>query len=80
MQLTAVKAAEDGSGLIVRAVNLSEEAVNATLRCHLPIRRASLARMDETSLEELPVENGDSIRISAGPHAVVTFRLEFDTT
>jgi mannosylglycerate hydrolase len=80
MQLTAIKAAEAGSGLIVRAVNLSAHTVTATLTSHLPIRHASRARLDETPLEDLVVEGRGIVRTSAGPHAVVTFRLECDTT
>jgi mannosylglycerate hydrolase len=80
MQVTAVKAAEDGCGLIVRAINLSAIPVTATLSIHLPIRRASLARMDETILGDLPIRDGQTVSTEVTPHQVITFRAEYDTT
>ncbi|MCJ7676526.1 MAG: glycosyl hydrolase-related protein [Anaerolineales bacterium] len=80
MQLTAVMAAEDSRGLIVRAVNLPGDTVTATLTRHVPIQHASLARLDETTLGDLAVRDGHTIGAVAAPHQVLTFRLGYDTT
>jgi alpha-mannosidase len=77
--LTAVKAAEDGQGVIVRLVNLSSGATTALLKTFLPIRQAALVRLDETPERDLLVPDRRTIEIEAGPHQIVTLRLEFET-
>ena len=66
--------------IIVRLVNLSSGEANATLRTHLPIRHASLVRLDETTVRDLGIVDRNTLSLVAGPHQVVTLRLEFDTT
>jgi alpha-mannosidase len=80
VKLTAMKAAEDGQGAIVRLVNLSSGETNAALRTHLPIRHAALVRLDETPVRDLHIVDRNTVSLPAGPHQVVTLRLEFDTT
>ena len=80
LKLTAVKAAEDEHGLIVRLVNPSTNRTRMALRTHLPIHRAALVRLDETPERDLLVNDRQTVEIDAGPHQIVTLRLEFDTT
>jgi mannosylglycerate hydrolase len=80
LKLTAVKAADDGHGVIVRLVNLSPGDTTAALRTHIPIRHAALVRLDETPVRDLYVLDRRTVDLAAGPYQVVTLRLEFDTT
>ncbi len=80
LKLTSVRAAEDGLGLIVRLVNLSSRKDSVALKTFLPIRHAALVRLDETPERDLLVQDRQTVEIDAGPHQIVTLRLEFDTT
>lgn len=76
--LSTVKIAEDGQGLVMRGVNLSHQPLNVGMRCLLPIRSASKARIDETPLEVLPVEKGSQLKMEVGPQEIITLRLDLD--
>jgi alpha-mannosidase len=80
LRLSAVKASEDGCGVIVRVVNLSEEAATASIRTYLPLRSASLVRLDETLVHPLASSNPTCTEFPIGPHQIQTVRLEFQTT
>jgi alpha-mannosidase len=80
LRLSAVKAAEDGRGMIVRLVNLSPDAATASIRTLLPLRRAALVRLDETPLRDLAIREPNCAQIPIGPHQIQTLRLEFNTT
>jgi len=67
------KPAEDGRGLVVRALNLLDRPV--TGRWSLDgVREAWLARLDETPLGALPVRDG-GVAFHAPSRATVTIRL-----
>jgi mannosylglycerate hydrolase len=78
LRLSAVKAAEDGRGMMVRVVNLSRETVAAGIRTHLRLRRACVARLDETDGEELAISEHRLIHAVVEPEQVATFRVEFE--
>ena len=70
---SACKESEDGLGIVVRCVNQLDRVVEGAWR--LPqVRQAWLARLDETLLGSMTVD-GDCVRFSAPPHAVVTIVL-----
>ncbi|MDP1860826.1 MAG: hypothetical protein Q8K82_19275 [Gemmatimonadaceae bacterium] len=70
---SACKESEDGLGVVLRCVNQLDRVVEGAWR--LPhIRQAWLARLDETLLGSLSID-GDCVRFSAPPHAVVTIVL-----
>lgn len=74
VRVTAIKYSDDGSGLIIRFFNPSEEAQKVTLSFHIQILRAFRLRMDESSIEELrPDEN--SVTCVADPKKIVTLKL-----
>jgi alpha-mannosidase len=77
VQLTAAKAAEDGSGMVVRLVNLSPWDVPAEVTSLLPLRRAERARLDETVEGPPPVIDGGRVLVPLGPHQAATVRLDF---
>jgi alpha-mannosidase len=73
--ITAVKAAEDGGGLIVRGYNITQAAQEVTLRLDRPLRRARRVNLNEDPQEEL-VTDGDGVRFVARGKEIVTVRLE----
>ena len=70
---SACKESEDGLGIVLRCVNQLDRVVEGAWR--LPqVRQAWLARLDETLLGSLTID-GDCVRFTAPPHAVVTIVL-----
>jgi hypothetical protein len=62
----------------VRGVNLSDELLSVKFESLLPIRSAHLARIDEIPLEELSVEDRQSLTIEAQPRKILTLRLDLE--
>ncbi len=73
--LTAIKSPEDGEGLIVRGVNITNEAQEVTLHLDLVWRRARRVALEESFREELTVE-GNTVRFRAAPKQIVTLRFD----
>lgn len=73
--VTAVKAPEEGDGLIVRVCNYAAHAVDAELTFAWPIRRAERANLAEQALGPLAVD-GRTVRIPCGPWQTATVRVE----
>lgn len=73
--ITAVKAAEDGKGTIVRLFNPSNESRPVRLRWHKPPATARLVRMDESDLGPATLD-GNILALTAGPKKIVTLRIE----
>ena len=76
-QVTAVKAAEDGRGVIVRGVLLDDGEARVRFVFQRPLRTARRARLDESDLEDIPLEPGNATSISARAWEIVTVRAEF---
>jgi hypothetical protein len=74
LHVTAVKAAEDGRGLVVRLYNGTDAPQPATLRFGSPVTAAMAVRMDETPLGALEVAGG-AVAFEAGPRRIVTLRV-----
>lgn len=74
----AMKDAEDGDGIVLRCVNVTDRAVRGRWRLGVPVRAARLARLDETPLgEPIDIEHDAGaavIAFDAGARAVVTIR------
>ncbi|HEX7121694.1 MAG TPA: glycoside hydrolase family 38 C-terminal domain-containing protein [Gemmatimonadaceae bacterium] len=67
---TTIKESEDGAWIVLRCVNLLDHAVEGAWR--VPgVREARLARLDETPLGALTVQDGE-IAFDAGPRAILT--------
>jgi alpha-mannosidase len=73
--LSAIKAAEDGQGVIVRGYNITDAPIDVTLRLGRPVAQAALARLDETPLEALSPDDAGAIHFTAAAHQIVTVRL-----
>lgn len=71
LAFSAAKESEDGQWLVLRCVNLMDEARRGTWRLGAPVREAHIARLDETPLSPAGVD-GDGVPFDAPPRAVVT--------
>jgi alpha-mannosidase len=71
LAFSAAKPSEDGEWLVLRCVNLTETTVAGAWRVPFTPAAARLARIDETSIQEIEIVGRD-IRFNAGPRAVVT--------
>jgi alpha-mannosidase len=71
LAVSACTESEDGAWLVLRCVNLLDRAVEGAWRLGVPCRDASLARLDETPLERLPVRDG-TVTFTAPPRGPVT--------
>lgn len=73
--ITAVKSAEDGPGIIIRGVNLSQQQQDVRLQTALPMRSAAVARMDEESIRDVPLTDANTVTASVRPKEILTLRL-----
>jgi alpha-mannosidase len=71
LAVSAIKPAEDGSGMVLRAVNLLDREVRGAWRITPAPTEAWLLRADETRVESLPVQ-GNAIPLRVGPRALST--------
>lgn len=74
LAFSAFKESEDGEWLVARCFNLLDQPVAGAWRLPFEIREAAIARLDETVLERLEPD-GDTVRFTAGPRAMVTVLL-----
>jgi alpha-mannosidase len=73
----AAKPSEDGTALVLRCVNLTDEPVSGSWTLAFEIDRAHRCRLDETRIRELAVsDEGDRVAFDAGPREVVTLLVE----
>jgi alpha-mannosidase len=75
LSTSAIKESEDGRGIVLRCVNLSDREQRGAWTIAADIKEANLARLDETLLEPLEVQAADgksTIPFTAAPRAVVT--------
>ncbi|NPV08126.1 MAG: hypothetical protein HPY83_09205 [Anaerolineae bacterium] len=76
--LSALKPAEDGSGLVVRLWNPTEEAQTERIRLWRKVSRARLLNLAEGPGDAGRVtKRGTAVTVEAGPKQVVTVGLEF---
>jgi alpha-mannosidase len=71
LAFSCAKESEDGQWLVLRCVNLLDEARTGTWRLGEPIREAHIARLDESAVSPADVL-GDRVTFDAAPRAVVT--------
>jgi alpha-mannosidase/mannosylglycerate hydrolase len=74
--VTAVKRAEDGSGIVVRLLNPTDASIEARIVPGFPLRTARPLRLDETPSDE-GISFGDgTVRVDVPPHRLRSVRLE----
>lgn len=76
LHVTAVKQAEDGSGLIIRLFNPLADAQTATLTFANPIATATQCRMDESEITPLSA-TGAALPITVPTKKINTYKLTF---
>ncbi len=80
VNITAIKKAESGNGLVIRLCNLAEEDVVETLQFSLPVLSACHVNLLEEPLAEGAHQpaitlGGNSISIPMGPHRIATLSV-----
>ncbi len=74
--VSAVKTADDGSNdLVVRVYNVLGVRAEGVIRAFFPVRSAAIANLAEQPQEPLEMDQAGDIRLSVGPHKIVTLRL-----
>jgi alpha-mannosidase len=76
LEVSAVKAPEEGVGLIVRCWNVGREPVEGTLRLWQPFRRALRVNLAEEGVAELG-HGADEVTLPVRGRQIVTVRFEF---
>ena len=71
LAFASAKESEDGAALALRCINLADETVQGAWRLGFTAHTARMARLDETPLGPLAIDN-DEVRFSAPPRGVVT--------
>jgi mannosylglycerate hydrolase len=75
--LSAIKPAEDGTGIVLRCYNASADTVRGCWRLPFVASSALRVRADERQPEPAPLEpGGRAVRFIAGPRAIVTLHLK----
>ncbi|HLW46355.1 MAG TPA: glycoside hydrolase family 38 C-terminal domain-containing protein [bacterium] len=77
VRVTAVKPAEDGSGIVVRLQNLNAQRVSAAVETPWEIREAAEVNMNEEERRTLRAASPHRVEIAIGPYAIETVRLRF---
>jgi alpha-mannosidase len=71
LAFSTIKESEDGEWLVLRCVNVGDEAVDGSWRLGFDVREARLARLDETIISDLAA-SGHEVAFRAPPHGIVT--------
>jgi Alpha-mannosidase len=82
LPVSAIKAPESGPGLVVRLWNPHPHEARETLRFHRPVTAVSPLDLAERPAASCRAEirNRHEVTITAAPHAIVTVRVELDTS
>jgi mannosylglycerate hydrolase len=75
--LSALRAADDGQGIIVRLYNIASQPTWGEVRLDEPYTAVDVVNLNEEPLGQADVENG-SVRLSFKPNEIVTLRFRTD--
>lgn len=73
--LSAMKKAEERESFIVRLYNPSNEAIDGAMQFGIPIEQAYRTDLNEERQERLTVEDGRTVRFTAGAQKIVTCEI-----
>jgi len=73
--ITAIKAAYDANGIIVRGYNITPEPIDVRIKAVFPFKSIYLTRLDETNGAEIDSTSEGIVRFQAGAMEIVTLRL-----
>jgi alpha-mannosidase len=72
--LSALKRSEDGSGLVARVFNPTEQPMDSLLTCFRPIQKAELITLEEKREKRL-TPDGNEVRLHVEPKQIRTVKL-----
>jgi alpha-mannosidase len=75
IRVTALKAAEDGNGFILRGFNYSTQPVEASLKLSIPFQQVSRVRMDESLIEPTSISPTGELLFHLNGNEIFTFRF-----
>jgi mannosylglycerate hydrolase len=75
MLLSALKPADDGQGFVVRVLNPTGAAVEASLRVDTGLSGVESVRLDETSIDAPVARAGGWVTVVVDPHRLQSLRL-----
>jgi alpha-mannosidase len=70
--ISAIKAAENGKGWLVRGYNISSDTIQLGLKPLRQFTHATLVNLAEEEISILPIANDGSVTISATGHKIVS--------
>jgi alpha-mannosidase len=74
LQVTAVKNAEDGSGLIIRLYNPADKEVKGELSFQSKLKNASFCRMDESEIASADFKDS-KLALTVGGKKIITLKV-----
>ncbi len=74
--ISAIKPAENGSGLIVRGYNITEQPVDATLQVWREFTRAVRVTLDEEEIAPIALRDGRAVELPVRGKEIVTIKFE----
>ena len=77
LQLSALKEAEDGKGIVVRISNPVDRTVRALVKTHRPVIKANRCRLDEKNLQPVRVIKKYTLAVPVRPFEIVSLRIRF---
>jgi alpha-mannosidase len=73
--ITAIKAAEEGDGLIVRGYNIGEQTIEARVVLWREFRGAARVNLNEELIAPLELHNGKDVRLHVRAKEIVTLKF-----
>jgi mannosylglycerate hydrolase len=73
--LSALKPAETGHGFVVRLLNPTDDAIEASIRVGLPLSDVTSVRLDESGDGKPVAHRGGMVKLTIGPHALRSVRM-----
>ena len=77
LQVSAIKKAHDGDGIVVRLYNPGQNNVQANLTFARKPILASLVNLNETMQDKLSIDKNGNVRFTAGPCKIITIMCKF---
>ena len=72
--LSALRAADDGQGIIVRLYNIASQPTWGEVRLEKPYAAVEVVNLNEEPLDQAEVEDG-RVRLSLKPNEIITLRF-----
>lgn len=76
LQVSAIKRAEDGKGIILRLFNPSKEIIEGEVISNYNLNKVYIVNLNEEIIEEINSYEGNRFKLSVKPKEITTIRLE----